>query len=59
MKKGLSCLPLMKAHSCNENKKEDTFSYFEHLEQKLLLDSDKLTSLMEKPNSFSDTRSQY
>jgi hypothetical protein len=58
MKKGTSGLcHIRHANSYKEGRKEDHFSYFETLEQKLLQESDKITNLIGKPSGPSDTRS--
>lgn len=40
-----------------DNRREDHFSYFENLEQKLLNESDKLTNLISVVNPTSEIRS--
>lgn len=58
MKKSLNPLPLVKHASLNSDyKKEDHFSYFESLEQKLLYESEKITNLIGKPSSHAETKS--
>lgn len=59
MKKATSgLLQLRQASSLKEERKDDHFSYFEHLEQKLLQESDKITNLIGlKALANSETRS--
>jgi hypothetical protein len=59
MKKGTNgLLHLRQANSLKEERKDDHFSYFESLEQKLLQESDKLTNLIGlKALTASETRS--
>lgn len=59
MKKATSgLLQLRQANSLKEQHKDDHFSYFENLEQKLLQESDKITNLIGlKALANSETRS--
>ena len=58
MKKGNNNLKLVKYTSLNcDNRKEDHFSYFQNLEQKLLNESEKLATLISVINPASETKS--